>query len=306
MVNRTLAVLLLLTLAGPACHGDEVITNKLGMVIHTMGGRRTIGDVVRVTNALTGFVAGSLPDVVWQGFHTNSRSAKIWEYWQLPHGEPATPPVLRWNTNSLLWGRKGMTAICQVWQDQSVLGQLPITALTRRHGYLRGHGMGSSGFNPSKRGCPVWFCTLDNQVIERKVQLLFVRGLDVRGQPDYSIMLFDADLPPAIEPMRVADSLKLGAKYFPGGGGQRPIFATRQEGFVSAGIPGWTIGGRAGDSGGPLMLPLPGELVFFGGQTTSPPTPGMQADMDMLSRKAGLDPSKYQMQWLNLDSYPTP
>jgi hypothetical protein len=30
----------------------------------------------------------------------------------------------------------------------------------------------------------------------------------------------------------------------------------------------------------------------------------MQADMDMLSRKAGLDPSKYQMQWVNLDSYP--
>ena len=39
---------------------------------------------------------------------------------------------------------------------------------------------------------------------------------------------------------------------------------------------------------------------------TSPPSAAMQADMDMLSRKAGLDPAKYQMQWVNLDSYPDP
>jgi hypothetical protein len=52
------------------------------------------------------------------------------------------------------------------------------------------------------------------------------------------------------------------------------------------------------------MLPLPDELVFYGGITTSPPSAQMQADMDMLSRKAGLDPRKYQMQWVNLDAYP--
>ena len=52
------------------------------------------------------------------------------------------------------------------------------------------------------------------------------------------------------------------------------------------------------------MLPLPGELVFFAGLTTSPPSAQMQADMDMLSRRAGLDPRRYQMQWVNLDSYP--
>jgi hypothetical protein len=32
----------------------------------------------------------------------------------------------------------------------------------------------------------------------------------------------------------------------------------------------------------------------------------MQADMDALSRSAGLDPAKYQMQWVDLSSYPTP
>jgi hypothetical protein len=54
------------------------------------------------------------------------------------------------------------------------------------------------------------------------------------------------------------------------------------------------------------MLPLHGELVFYQGLTTSGPNSAMQADMDMLSRKAGLDPSKYQMQWVNLDGYPNP
>ena len=52
------------------------------------------------------------------------------------------------------------------------------------------------------------------------------------------------------------------------------------------------------------MLPLAGELVFLEGISTSPPSADMQADMDMLSRKAGLDPRRYQMQWVDLDSYP--
>ena len=77
-----------------------------------------------------------------------------------------------------------------------------------------------------------------------------------------------------------------------------------QGGYISAGIAEWYIPFRGGDSGAPRMLPLPGELVFIGGLSTSPPSAEMQADMDMLSRKAGLDPSKYQMQWVNLDSYP--
>ena len=143
-------------------------------------------------------------------------------------------------------------------------------------------------------------------MIERKLQLLFIRGRDVPGGPDYSIVLFDADLPPGIEPMRVADWVKLSVKYLGGDRSRRPVLTTRQGGYVSAEIPGWTVPYRGGDSGAPLMLPLPGELVFYAGLTTSAPSAGMQADMDMLSRKAGLDPRKYQMQWVNLDGYPNP
>ena len=289
---------------GFALCAAEVVTNPPGSAATNVAAQKVTTNATRVINPLTGFVAGSLPDIVWGGFHTNGRSTNMWEFSQLPLGWPLRPPVLRWNTNNLMWGRKGMTAICQVWEDMGSFGQVSITALTRRHGYLRGHHMGPSGLDPRKVGHRVWFCTRDNQVVERRLQLLFIRGQDVRGQPDYSIVLFDADLPPGIEPMRVADSLKLTMKYLIGDRSRRPLLTSLQGGVVSAGIPGWTIPERGGDSGAPIMLPLPGELVFFMGQTTSAASAGMQADMDMLSRKAGLDPRKYQMQWVDLDSYP--
>ncbi len=199
-----------------------------------------------------------------------------------------------------------MTAISQVWEQMGSFGQVSITALTRRHGYLRGHGMGATGPHPDRAGARIWFCTRDNQVIERKVRSLFVRRPDTPEQPDYSIILFDADLPAGIEPLRVADMVKLIPKYFAAARNRKPIFMPLQRGFVSAGVPGWTVPFGPGDSGAPLLLPLPDELVFLSGVTTSGPSAGMQADMDLLSREAGLDPRKYQMQWLNLDKYPNP
>jgi hypothetical protein len=84
----------------------------------------------------------------------------------------------------------------------------------------------------------------------------------------------------------------------------KPVFTALQRGYVSAGIPGWNIPVRGGDSGNPCMLPMPGELVFLKGVSTSPPSAQMQEDMDMLSRKAGLDPRRYQLQWVDLDEYP--
>jgi hypothetical protein len=106
--------------------------------------------------------------------------------------------------------------------------------------------------------------------------------------------------------MRVADHVKVWRKYLFGDSIHKPVFMALQEGRVSANVPGWIVPIRGGDSGNPIMLPLPDELVFFGGLTTSPPGAQMQADMDLLSRKAGLDPRKYQMQWVDLDAYPDP
>ena len=193
----------------------EIAANPPVPRVTDVAAQKPVSDVVLVSNSFAGFVAGSLADTVWAGFHTNGRSTNLWEVW-----------------------------------------------------------------------------------------LLLIRGPDVPGQGDDSIILFDADLPAGIEPMRVADSAKVRRKYLFGDLSHKPVFMALQQGNVSAGVAGWTVPIRGGDSGAPIMLPLPGELVFFGGISTSPPSAAMQADMDSLSRKAGLDPRRYQMQWVNLDGYP--
>jgi hypothetical protein len=303
-VGPLLAVLLGHGLSGLPSRASEMGANPPVLLVTNVPTPGIVGDVLEISNRFAGFVPGSLANAVWTGFHTNGRSMNMWEFWQLPPGWPTNPPVLRWNTNNLMWGRRGMTAISQVVEGMGSFGQGEITALTRRHGYVRGHGMGPNGLDPTRVGRRVWFCTRDNQVVERKIKLLLIQARENGSTNDYSIILFDADLPPGIEPMRVVDPEKLRRKYFIGDISHRPIFMALQEGFISTGIAGWTVPFRGGDSGAPMMLPLPDELVFYGGLTTSPPSAQMQADMDMLSRRAGLDARKYQMQWVNLDAYP--
>ncbi len=262
------------------------------------------------------FTPGSLGELIYTNFiaHTNGKTMEIWSEYRLPPRFPAgyfpaaqlpaeTRPVLAWNTNSLLWGMKGQTALSQCWTSQGARGQVPITAFTRRHGYTRGHSMGNAGFANQFKGQRVYFCTTNNEVVEAVVQDALVQiG---KGQ-DYCLLLFSKDLPAGIEPMRVADLQKLYEKYPPGQPGGWIQFQTEQTGNVSANQPPFiTNTWKGGDSGSPNLLPLPGELVFFSGRSTSGASKQMQADMDELSRHAGLDPANYQLHWLDLSSFPT-
>ena len=116
-------------------------------------------------------------------------------------------------------------------------------------------------------------------------------------------MLLDRDLPETIEPMAVATMAAVQKFYLSTtpGGAPFPIFQTEQTGNVSSSIPPLTVNTwKGGDSGSPNMIPLPGELVFFSGRSTSGPTPEMQDDMDELCRLEGLNPAKYQMRWADL------
>ena len=205
--------------------------------------RARASGVALITNTFAGFVPGSLAGAIWAGFHTNGRSTNMWEFWQLPAGWPTNPPVLRWNTNNLMWGRKGMTAISQVCEGMGAFGQGAITALTRRHGYVRGHGMGPSGLHPERVGRRIWFCTRDNQVIERKVQVTLVRAPDKGSPGDYSIILFDADLPPddRADARGGPGRRCSGNTCTFGDPSHKPLFMALQGGFVSAGVPGWTV-----------------------------------------------------------------
>ena len=83
------------------------------------------------------------------------------------------------------------------------------------------------------------------------------------------------------------------------------MFITEQTGHVSAEVAGFMANiGNGGDSGSPAMVPMPGELLFWAGMATSGPSPEMQADMDELCRRQGLNAKRYQMQWVDLSPYP--
>jgi len=257
------------------------------------------------------FLPDSLPQLIWTNFiaHTNDRDLRIWSERSQPVGWPAAAPVVSWNTNSVIWGMKGLTALSPSWVGQGGIGQVPLTALTRRHAYTRGHGMGPDGFNQATAGLQAWFVTTNNVVVEARIKRMVVRvGVRTNGPPrDYTIMLFDRDLPATIEAMSVAlpeDVQKIYAPPAPGIA-PHPIFQTEQGGFVSTSVAPLTVNTwKGGDSGSPNMIPLPGELVFFGGRSTSGPSRAMQEDIDELCRLEGLNPAKYQLHWVDLGKFP--
>jgi hypothetical protein len=266
--------------------------------------------VMQTNKVFDHLLTESLNYAVWTNFiaHTNGRNTAVWSVRSFPVGWPARPPIVEWNTSSLVWGMKGLTALSPCWEGQGNPGQVPITALTRRHGYTRGHSMGADRIGTILAGKKVWFVTSQNILITVTVKREIVRTAETSGR-DYTIVLFSSDLPETIEPMRVLTPKEVfevpQCRYAYITGGPCPIFKTEQGGSVSADVPGFTLNTlKGGDSGSPNMLPLPGELVFFDGRTTSGPSPEMQADMDKLCRREGLDPGKYQLQWVDLSPYP--
>jgi hypothetical protein len=253
------------------------------------------------------FYPSSLHHAIWTNFiaHTNGRSMAIWANRTHPPGWPANPPVIEWNKSSLMWGMRGLTALSPCWEDEGSSGQVPLTALTKRHAYTRGHGMGADGVGRNRRGKKAWFVTKENQLVEMRISREVIRTAPGSGR-DYTIVLFDKDLPAGIEPMRVCSKTNYSLKYRPVNSAPNLLFKTEQSGSVSADVEAFYVNTwKGGDSGSPNLIPLPGELIFLSGRSTSEPSEQMQADMDDLSRKERLDPKKYQLQWIDLSNYPT-
>jgi hypothetical protein len=240
---------------------------------------------------------------------TNGRDMRIWLERSHPSDWPTNAPTAIWNTNSVIWGMKGVTALSPCWEGEGAPGQVPLTLLTRRHAYTRGHHFGDDGFGNKRTGMKAWFFTKNNRRIEATISQNVVRitpGAN-KEQRDYTIVLFDRDLPDAIESMPVAALKTIQQLYLTPalGAAPLPIYQTEQGGFVSTGIAPLTVNTwKGGDSGSPNMIPLPGQLVFFSGRSTSGPSRDMQEDMDELCRREGLNPAKYQLQWVDLGKYP--
>ena len=236
-----------------------------------------------------------------------------------------TPPVEKWNPHCLIYGVNGFTAISQLDTYQLQLGQIPVTALTRRHGYTRGHGMGYDGtsvtnaYTEQNPMMKVWYCDSGgNQVTVNVVGQVTHGGM---GAPyDYTLLLFDSDLPAGITPMQwgyepLPEPVELATGQYQFDGD--PIGSVYLFSPGPASLP-WIPALpllpysvlEGGDSGSPVMVPAAsdGTLVFIRGVSCSGPgdnpAPPMQAEMDTLILDGNnwfrwsppLNPSNYQMQ----------
>jgi len=242
---------------------------------------------------------------VWTNFiaNTNGRTMQLWSEYSLPAAWPEVPPVMAWDTNCLLFGLDGFTAISQCNAFQGAPGQIPATLLTPRHAYTRGHGMGDNGLGTNFTGQSVWFCTASNTLVQMTVAANFIRLGDFGGQSyDYGILLFTEDAPASITPMSVLSNAEFQV-YYP----NTPdlpfmFFGTAFEGFCSAQVPPFVYPLlNPGDSGSPYMIPTPDhKLAMFSAASTSGASPQMQADIDTLTTSLGLSTNNYQLRWYDM------
>ena len=248
--------------------------------------------------------------------YTNGEDCTLWDQ-RDTNNYPPTLPTLKWHTNSLLYGKIGFTAISQRddW-NWAYPGQLPVTALTRRHGYMRGHGtVGTTnnvpfaGYNTNYNGQNVYFCTSNNTVVTATVTNAYTRCWGTDGY-DWTILIFSADLPSSIQPMEVSYTNPVSFSV---------VFNTEQGGYMSANNPPFPNPSpqsnpsysadtnafrpfnlvttfKGGDSGSPIMVPWTDDyLVFLGGDTTSAPGYQMQVDMNNLCTSVRIEGEDYQM-----------
>jgi hypothetical protein len=258
-----------------------------------------------VSNGWVGIVDQSAMDVAnhWATY-TNSKTCSLWS--SRPTTDP--PTGLAWDTTCLLYGKTGFTAISQCSQF-APRGQMPVTLLTPRHGYTRGHGAGTPDNEPFHdlnshfNGSNVYFCTASGTLVTATVTNAYTRCWGSDGL-DYTILIFNAGLPPTIQPMEVTYSPPT---YY------SVVFNTAQSGYMTANHPPfWGSYAPFGisppivaapdafppfnqyptfladDSGSPSMVPETDDvLVFLYGDTTTGPCPQMQTDMDTLSTSVG-------------------
>ena len=251
---------------------------------------------------------------------TNGRTTQLHSRFTREPGWPTNGlPSAEWHPQSLLQGWAGFNAMSICHQFEGSPGQVRITMLTRRHGYARGHSMGNvpGVVLTNRAGMKCWFLTTNNLLVEAEIAASLIRfpwngsGDLPRETNDWCLILFKKDLPPGIPSVPVISQPDFLA-YYPSAP-SNVMFYVEQGGHCGAqsnpgigGIfPQFSVNGwKGGDSGSPNFLPMPDRtLVLAGGRGTSFASPEMQADLDALTRWAGLRTNDYQLHWVIPTNY---
>lgn len=286
---RLLCVLCVLLRLNPSVAAD---TNTPGNTFHgVFYPTGTLGYVLesnyhRITNSIPGYQVWN--DQPWLGFiYGNTNVAGY-----------------RFNPKSAIYRKRGATALSIVQFNST---QNHLCAVTRRHAI----GIAHFGTGEQLDNQTVWFMGTNGLLHAMRTTNCFADKSLYKTNEDIEVIQFTQDLPPDVEVMRVlgplTNSWRGFAAYFPPSNQPEhlpnPFFC--QHGYIGRGgqpHPNGVIG-DGGDSGSPTFTIYGDELINVGGMSP-PPSPLMQRKIDELSRKAGLDPAKYQMQVFYLTNYP--
>jgi hypothetical protein len=268
------------------------------------------------------YVLDDLRWAMWTNFiRQTSTISGINNIYEAAHTHPtgwpnAHDPDVAWHANCFLYHYRGFTGISmcnakELWSDgETDINVPPITALTDRIGYLRGHGIAgprglhvpSPGYTDDWNGTNIWFCDASNNVVKDVIAGAYVGCPYDCGETnpdwDFTLVFFETnlnDIGVSPIPFVAAPPVNPEAPY-------HICFKKTQNNTFDTGVPGFEVsdwGGENGNSGGPLLLPLPsGDLAFIGGittvQMTGQATNNIQTALTNLFDYFSANPSLYQ------------
>lgn len=257
----------------------------------------------------------TLPEVIWTNFVrlTNGRSPQLMSERAATPGWPMHGGRAVRNPESFVAGVRGVTGwssgAFSPWAPSYLDMQAPATLVTRRHALACGHCAGApSALTTNYSGRRMFFVTTNNQIIVRTIAARITRLHSTNNvRVDYSVYLFNEDLPAGIEPARVMNGTEFNVKTRGHDVWTWPLMGRCQHGYVGTTRSAGHAMAVPGDSGhySGFVLTGPRGLEWV---ALLPIRPGYeyQQDMDELSRWAGLDPADYQMEWFDLSDFPNP
>jgi hypothetical protein len=260
----------------------------------------------------------TLEAALWSAFvaATNGQSS---HYEFNPSSLGGSPSNVTWNVSSPMFGQRGFTGF-SLESNFSIYGGgaqwgVPVTAVTRRHVYIRGHSNGATNGaldTVNFHNEPINFLTSSNTIVQAYAIAAFREYYAPGRTPaDECLLVLSNDLPDSIQPVAMVDPTAYAAKvalnpigFWPG---FEPRLGTDQLNLVATlNMAYWNPNQSmyvGGDSGSPDFFILNGAIYMIAGRTTSGWSAQMQADCDALSRYAGLDPANYQIQLLDLTQF---
>lgn len=281
----------------PTAGGDVVAT-----AIYTVGGRR-IGHQKRfsyptgATNYFAEFTVGTLNHALWTNYtaNTNGKVSSLWT--------SQTPGAGAWRSGNLLSMGTNYTALSFAWQGQEAAGKPPLSAISPRLVYSRGHSMGTAGTNSGNAGKLVYFATAAGTQITNAILEQITSN---SGGEDWTLFVLSSNLSASITPLAVVDSSAYAAKRPQNSFAPYPVlFSRANTSSAYSGVAPFTSSYTSGDSGSPRMILLGGQLALIGGISTQAGTPAFSNACVYLLQRNGISLANLPT-WIDLSSYPTP